>query len=181
MDHDVVEQAHEIYFNVIVSHGDGDEPWTPDQRAELRRALTLLEPLEASGDLGPDGIQLMASLCLELGNDEREEHLLRRGLEHFPGAGGIHGDLGAALANLERWPDAVAHLAASVVLGVDQPDEQWAAACSQLIDTLSECGDAERAEAVRSWALTLASDAKARAWLEEDEDEDEDTAAEDTK
>ena len=177
MDHDTVEQAHEIYFNVIVSHGDGDDPWTPDQRAELRRALTLLEPLEAAGELGPDGIQLMASLCLELSNDEREEHLLRRGLERFPGAAGLHGDVGAALANLERWPDAVAHLAAAVVLGVDQPDEQWAAACSQLIDTLIECDDDERAEAVRAWALTLAGDAKARAWLEdnaEDADSKED-------
>ena len=178
MEPDVVEQAHEIYFNVIVSHGDGDEPWTPGQRAELRRALTLLEPLEAAGELGPDGVQLMASLCLELGNDEREEHLLRRGLERFPGAGGLHGDVGAALANLERWPDAVAHLAAAVVLGVDQPDEQWAAACSQLIDTLSECGDVERAEAVRAWALTLASDEKARAWLE---DGAESSADEDAK
>ena len=87
-------------------------------------------------------------------------------------AAGLHGDLGAALANLERWPDAVGHLAASVVLGVDEPDEQWAAACSQLIDTLVECGDHERAEAVRVWALALAQDDKARAWLEDDEDED---------
>jgi hypothetical protein len=173
MDNDVVEQAHEIYFNVIVAHGDADDPWSPEQRAELRRALQLLEPLEESGDLGPDGVQLMASLCLELGNDEREEHLLRQGLDRHPSAAGLHGDLGAALANLERWPSAIAHLAAAVVLGVDEPDEQWAAACSQLIDTLNECGDAERAEAVRVWALASAQDDKARAWLEDDESEDE--------
>jgi hypothetical protein len=40
MEKDAVEQAHEIYFNVIVTHGSGEDPWTPDQRAELRRALT---------------------------------------------------------------------------------------------------------------------------------------------
>lgn len=174
MDNDVVEQAHEIYFNVIVSHGDADQPWTPQQRSELRRALQLLEPLEESGELGPDGVQLMASLCLELGNDEREEHLLRQGLERYPSSSGLHGDLGAAFANLERWPEAVAHLAAAVVLGTDEPDEQWAAACSQLIDTLVECGDQERAEAVRTWALTMVQDEKARAWLEEDDVDPED-------
>ena len=175
MDHDVVEQAHEIYFNVIVAHGDADEPWSPEQRAELRRALQLLEPHEESGELGPDGIQLMASLCLELGNDEREEHLLRQGLERYPTAAGLHGDLGAALANLVRWPSAGAHLAAVVVLGVDEPDEQWAAACSQLIDTLVECGDQERAEAIRVWALAAAQDDKARAWLEDDGEDNEDS------
>ena len=91
----------------------------------------------------------------------------------YPSAAGLHGDLGAALANLERWPSAIAHLAAAVVLGVDEPDEQWGAACSQLIDTLNECGDQERAEAVRVWALASAQDDKARAWLEDDESEDE--------
>ena len=180
MDNDVVEQAHEIYFNVIVAHGDADAPWTPEQRGELRRALQMLEPLEESGDLGPDGVQLMASLCLELGNDEREEHLLRQGLERHPSAAGLHGDLGAALANLERWPSAVAHLAASVILGVDEPDEQWAAACSQLIDTLVECGDPERAEAIRVWALSVVQDDKARPWLAEDDEEDADPDPEGT-
>ena len=169
MEKDAVEQAHEIYFNVIVAHGGGDEPWTPEQRWELRRALALLEPLDAEGELGPDGVQLMASLCLELGNDEREEHLLREGLQRYPTASGLHGDLGAAYANLEKWPDAVAHLGAAVLLGVDEPDEQWAMAASQLVDALLECGDAERAESVRRWALACCADDKARAWLEEDE------------
>lgn len=173
-DNDVVEQAHEIYFNVIVAHGDADEPWTPPQRTELRRALELLEPVEAAGELSPDGVQLMASLCLELGNDEREEHLLRQGLERFPSAAGLHGDIGAALATLRRWPNAVAHLAAAVLLGVDDPDEQWAAAASQLVDTLNECGDGDRAEAIRTWAISIARDEKARAWLEDDEDVAED-------
>jgi hypothetical protein len=166
-DNDVVEQAHEIYFNVIVAHGDADVPWTAAQRGELRRALVLLEPVEAAGELSPDGVQLMASLCLELGNDEREEHILRQGLERFPSAAGLHGDIGAALATLRQWPNAVGHLAAAVLLGVDEPDEQWAAAASQLIDTLNECGDDDRAEAVRTWALSIARDEKARAWLED--------------
>ena len=87
MEKDAVEQAHEIYFNVIVAHGGGDQPWSASQRGELRRALSLLEPLEAAGELGPDGVQLMASLCLELGNDERAEHLLKSGLDRFPTAG----------------------------------------------------------------------------------------------
>jgi tetratricopeptide (TPR) repeat protein len=174
MDNDVVEQAHEIYFNVIVAHGDADDPWSPEQRSELRRALQLLEPLEEQGELGPDGVQLMASLCLELGNDEREEHLLRQGLERYASSAGLHGDLGAALANLERWPTAVAHLAAAVVLGVDEPDEQWAAACSQLVDTLIESGDQERAEAIRAWALAAAQDDKTRAWLEDEDADDDD-------
>jgi hypothetical protein len=170
MEQDAVEQAHEIYFNVIVAHGGGDEVWTPDQRAELRRALALLEPLEASGDLGPDGMQLMASLCLELGNDEREEHLLRAGLERYPTAGGLHADLGAAYANLAKWPESVAHLSTAVLLGLDEPDEQWAMAASQLVDALLECGDGDRAEIVRQWALTRCADDKARSWLEDDED-----------
>ena len=173
MEPDVVEQAHEIYFNVIVAHGGGDAPWSADQRIELRRALSLLEPLERSGDLGPDGIQLMASLCLELGNDEREEHLLRTGLDRYPAAANLHADLGAAYANLERWPLALAHIAASVLLGVDEPDEHWAMTASQLVDLLSECGDSERAEAVRRWALEQVDDEKARAWLEEGEATDE--------
>jgi hypothetical protein len=168
MEKDAVEQAHEIYFNIIVAHGGGDEPWTSDQRSELRRALALLEPLEAEGELGPDGIQLMASLCLELGNDEREEHILRAGLERYPTAGGLHADLGAAYANLAKWPDAVAHLSTAVLLGVDDPDEQWAMAASQLCDALRECGDDERAEAVRGWAIGVCADEKGRAWLEED-------------
>jgi hypothetical protein len=172
MEKDAVEQAHEIYFNVIVTHGSGEDPWTPGQRAELRRALTLLEPLEAAGELGPDGIQLMASLCLELGNDEREEHLLKSGLDRFPTAPGLHADVGAAYANLERWPSAVAHLATAVLLGVDEPDEQWAMSASQLVDALLECGDDVRGEAVRRWALDMCTDAPSRSWLEEDvEDE----------
>src|SRR5579864_4709575 len=170
MEKDAVEQAHEIYFNVIVAHGGGEEPWTPEQRSELRRALALLEPLEAAGELGPDGLQLMASLCLELGNDEREEHLLRVGLQRYPTATGLHGDLGAAYANLSKWPDAVAHLATAVLLGVDEPDEQWAMAASQLVDALCECGDGERAEAVRVWALSQCADDKGRSWLEADPD-----------
>jgi len=168
---DAVEQAHEIYFNVIVAHGEGDDPWTSDQRIELRRALALLEPLEAAGELGPEGIQLMASLCLELGNDEREEHLLRTGLERYPTAAGLHADLGAAYANLLKWPDAIAHLASAVLLGVDEPDEQWAMAVSQLIDAMLECEDNDRAEAIRSWALERCADDKARAWLEENDEE----------
>jgi hypothetical protein len=176
MEKDAVEQAHEIYFNVIVAHGGGDEPWTSDQRAELRRALTLLEPLEAAAELGPDGMQLMASLCLELGNDEREEHLLRAGLERFPTAAGLHADIGAAYANLVKWPDAVAHLATAVLLGLDEPDEQWAMAASQLVDALLECGDGERAEVVRLWALERCADDKAKTWLEEEaEDENRST------
>lgn len=173
MEKDAVELAHEIYFNVIVAHGGGDEPWTSSQRSELRRALTLLEPLEATGELGPDGVQLMASLCLELGNDEREEHLLRTGLERFPTASGLHADLGAAYANLEKWPGAVAHLATAVLLGVGEPDEQWAMAASQLVDALLECGDDERAETVRQWALGMCPDDKSRTWLEEDEEGEE--------
>jgi hypothetical protein len=168
MEQDAVTQAHEIYFNVIVAHGSGDEPWTADQRSELRRALALLEPLEASGELGPEGVQLMASLCLELGNDEREEHLLRAGLERFPTAPGLHGDLGAAYANLEKWPDAVSHFSTAVLLGVDEPDDQWAMVASQLVDALSECGDEDRAETVRRWAAALCIDDKARAWLEDE-------------
>ena len=171
MEKDAVEKAHEIYFNVIVAHGGGDQPWSATQRGELRRALTLLEPLEASGELGPDGIQLMASLCLELGNDEREEHLLRSGLERFPSAPGLHADIGAAYANLEKWPEAIAHLATVVLLNVDEPDEQWAMAASQLVDALFECGDDERAEFVRRWALGLCTDDASRSWLEDKEEE----------
>ncbi len=171
MDRDVVDQAHEIYFNVIVAHGDGDEPWTPEQRSELRRALALLEPVESSGDLGPEGIQLMASLCLELGNDEREEHLLRAGIEAFPAAAGLHADLGAAYANLSQWSQAVSHLCAAVLLGVDDADERWAMTASQLVDALVECGDEERANAVREWAMSLVKDEAARQWLEDDEDD----------
>ena len=167
MERDVVERAHEIYFNVIVAHGASQEPWTSDQRTELRRALGLLEPLEAAGELGPEGVQLMASLCLELGNDEREEHVLRKGVERYPSAAGVHADLGVAHANMERWADAIAHLSAAVLLGVDEPDEQWAVAASQLIDALNECGDPERAEEVRLWALSRATDLKARAWLQD--------------
>lgn len=172
MEKDAVEQAHEIYFNVIVAHGGGDQPWSTGQRGELRRALSLLEPLESAGELGPDGIALMASLCLELGNDEREEHLLRTGLDRFPTAPGLHADLGAAYANLEKWPTAIAHLATAVLFGVSEPDEQWAMAASQLVDALFECGDDERAEAVRGWALGHCADDKSRSWLE-DEAEDE--------
>lgn len=173
MDRDVVDQAHEIYFNVIVAHGDGDDPWTPDQRSELRRALSLLEPVESAGELGPEGIQLMASLCLELGNDEREEHLLRTGVETYPGSAGLHADLGAAYANLSQWSMALAHLSAAVVLAADEPDERWAMTASQLVDMLVECGEEERATAVRAWAMSQVKDAQARAWLEEDEDEDD--------
>lgn len=168
MEQDAVERAHEIYFNVIVTHGGADQPWTSGQRDELRRALALLEPVEASGDLGPEGVQLMASLCLELGNDEREEHLLRKGLDSFPTAPGLHADIGAAYANLEQWPAAIAHLATAVLLNVDEPDEQWAMAASQLVDALRECGDENRAETVRLWALAQCADDKSRAWLEED-------------
>jgi tetratricopeptide (TPR) repeat protein len=175
MDRDVVDQAHEIYFNVIVAHGDGDDPWTPEQRAELRRALTLLEPVELAGDLGPEGVQLMASLCLELGNDEREEHLLRAGIEAYPGAAGLHADLGAAYANLGRWASAVSHLSAAVVLGADDPDERWAMTASQLVDALGECGEEERASAVREWAKSQVKDDGARQWLEDDEDDDTDS------
>ena len=171
MGRDVVDQAHEIYFNVIVAHGDGDEPWTPEQRSELRRALSLLEPVESSGDLGPEGIQLMASLCLELGNDEREEHLLRAGIEAFPAAAGLHADLGAAYANLNQWPKAVSHLCAAVLLGLDDADERWAMTASQLVDALVECGEEERATVVREWAMSLVKDDAARQWLEEDDDE----------
>lgn len=167
MERDVVERAHEIYFNVIVAHGGSQDPWTAEQRSELRKALGLLEPLEAAGELGPEGVQLMASLCLELGNDEREEHVLRQGIEHHPSAIGLHADLGVAHANMARWADAIAHLSAAVLLGVDEPDEQWAVAASQLVDALSECGDPERAEEVRMWALSRATDQKARAWLQE--------------
>ena len=42
MDNDVVEQAHEIYFNVIVAHGDADDPWSPEQRAELVKNPALI-------------------------------------------------------------------------------------------------------------------------------------------
>lgn len=167
MERDVVERAHEIYFNVIVAHGGSQDPWTADQRAELRRALGLLEPLQTAGELGPEGVQLMASLCLELGNDEREEHVLRQGVEKYPSASGLHADLGVAHANMARWADAVSHLSAAVVLGVDDPDEQWAVAASQLVDALKECGDAERAEEVRIWALSRAADQRARAWLQD--------------
>ncbi len=173
MDRDVVDQAHEIYFNVIVAHGDGDEPWSPEQRSELRRALSLLEPVEIAGELGPEGIQLMASLCLELGNDEREEHLLRSGVDLYPASPGLHADLGAAYANLSKWSPAVAHLSAAVLLGVDEPDERWAMTVSQLIDALVECGEEERAQAVRGWALTHIKDDQARAWLEEDDSAEE--------
>jgi len=167
MEKDVVERAHEIYFNVIVAHGGSQDAWTSDQRTELRRALGLLEPLESAGELGADGIQLMASLCLELGNDEREEHVLRKGVERYPSAVGLHADLGVAHANLGRWPDAVAHLSAAVLMGMDDADEQWAVAASQLVDALVECGDPERAEEVRLWALSRATDHKARAWLQD--------------
>jgi hypothetical protein len=172
MEKDAVEQAHEIYFNVIVAHGGADLPWSIDQRVELRRALALLEPLDAQGELGPEGIQLMASLCLELGNDEREEHLLQRGLERFPTAAGLHADLGAALANLERWPSSIAHLCAAVLFGIDDPDEQWAMGVSHLIDCLRECGDDERAESIRQWAFERCTDDKARSWLEQPTEEE---------
>jgi len=172
MDKDAVGQAHEIYFNVIVAHGGADQPWTSTQRGELRRALSLLEPLDASGDLGPEGVQLMASLCLELGNDEREEHVLHEGLERYPTAAGLHADIGAAYANIEKWPSAIAHLAAAVLINVDEPDEHWAMAASQLVDTLSECGDEDRAEAVRRWALERCGDDKSRAWLADEAPED---------
>ncbi len=174
MDRDVVDQAHEIYFNVIVAHGDGDEPWTPEQRSELRRALSLLEPVESAGELGPEGIQLMASLCLELGNDEREEHLLRSGVETFPGAAGLHADLGAAYANLSQWSAAISHLSAAVVLGADDPDERWAMTASQLVDALVESGEEERANVVREWAKSQVKDDAARQWLEEESDEGDD-------
>ena len=174
MDRDVVDQAHEIYFNVIVAHGDGDDPGTPEQRAELRRALSLLEPVESEGELGPEGIQLMASLCLELGNDEREEHLLRAGVDSYPGSPGLHADLGAAYANLGRWAAAVSHLSAAVLLGVDEPDERWAMTASQLVDALMESGEEERAGAVRQWAMSQVKDDAARQWLEDDE-QSEDT------
>ena len=176
MDRDVVDQAHEIYFNVIVAHGDGDAPWTADQRAELHRALVLLEPAEAAGDLGPEGIQLMASLCLELGNDEREEHLLRAGIEAFPGAAGLHADLGAAYANLGRWALAVSHLSAAIVLGADDPDERWAMTASQLVDALSESGEDDRARAVREWALGHVKDDAAKQWLKDDDEAETDEA-----
>src|SRR5579864_8386288 len=177
MEQDAVERAHEIYFNVIVSHGGADQPWTSGQRDELRRALALLEPVDASGELGPEGVQLMASLCLELGNDEREEHILRGGVDQYPGAPGLHADLGAAYANLSKWPSAVAHLSAAALLGVDDPDERWAMTVSQLVDALVECGEGERADAVRRWALTRANDDAARAWLEEDEEAESGDAA----
>ncbi|HYK52943.1 MAG TPA: hypothetical protein VEV38_05385 [Candidatus Eremiobacteraceae bacterium] len=182
MDRDAVEQAHEIYFNVIVAHGSDDQPWTTTQRNELRRALALLEPLDASGDLGPDGIQLMASLCLELGNDEREEHILHAGLERYPTSAGLHADIGAAYANIEKWPAAIAHLAAAVLINVDEPDEHWAMAASQLVDALLECGDEERAHVVRRWALERCTDDKSRSWLADSEPDDaarDDAAASD--
>jgi hypothetical protein len=175
MDRDVVDQAHEIYFNVIVAHGDGDEPWTSEQRAELRRALSLLEPVESAGELGPEGFALMASLCLELGNDEREEHLLRTGVEAYPGAPSLHADLGAAYANLSKWSAAVSHLSAAVVLGADDPDERWAMTASQLIDALIECGEDERAKVVRQWAMSQVKDDASRQWLEDDEESDDES------
>ncbi len=175
MERDVVDEAHEIYFNVILAHGDGDEPWTPEQRSELRRALSLLEPAESAGELGPEGIQLMASLCLELGNDEREEHLLRSGVELYPAAAGLHADLGAAYANLGKWSSAIAHLCAALVLGSDDPDERWAMTASQLVDALVECGEGERAHAIRQWALAQVRDDEARAWLEDDEEDGEES------
>jgi len=168
MDRDVVDQAHEIYFNVIIAHGDGEEPWSAEQRAELGRALRLLEPLENAGELGPEGVQLMASLCFELGHDEREEHLLRGGVDTYPGAPGLHADLGAAYANLGRWAPAVSHLSAAVLLGVDEPDERWAMTASQLVDALMESGEEERAAAVRQWAMSQVKDDAARQWLEDD-------------
>ncbi|GAC1461040.1 MAG: hypothetical protein PVSMB8_15750 [Vulcanimicrobiaceae bacterium] len=176
MERDVVEQAHEIYFNVIVAHGGSDAPWTAEQRTELRRALSLLEPLESTGDLGPDGLQLMASLFLELGNDEREEHVLRDGLDQFPTDAGLHADLGTAYAKLDRWPLAVAHLAATFMLGIDESDEQRAVLASQLLDVLEECGDDDRAETVRRFALSLINDEKSRELLEGRDDEAGDDA-----
>jgi hypothetical protein len=66
----------------------------------------------------------------------------------------------------------VAHLATAVLLGVDEPDEQWAMAASQLVDALLECGDDERGEAVRKWALGMCTDGPSRSWLEEDVEDD---------
>lgn len=173
MERDVVEQAHEIYFNVIVAHGSSEAPWTAEQRSELRRALSLLEPLETTGELGPEGIQLMASLFLELGNDEREEHVLRDGLDQFPTDPGLHADLGTAYAKLDRWPMAVAHLAAAFILGIEESDEQRAVLATQLLDVLEECGDDERAARVRRFALSLLNDEKARRLLEADDEDGE--------
>ena len=66
---------------------------------------------------------------------------------------------------------AVSHLCAAVLLGVDDPDERWAMTASQLVDALVECGDEERANAVREWALSLVKDDAARQWLEDDDEE----------
>ena len=73
---------------------------------------------------------------------------------------------------MEKWPVAVAHLATALLFGLDEPDEQWAMAASQLVDALFECGDEERAEAVRGWALGLCTDDKSRSWLEDTAEED---------
>jgi hypothetical protein len=61
-----------------------------------------------------------------------------------------------------------------VLLGIDEPDEQWAIAASQFIDALNECGDVERAAAVRAWAISACADEKGRAWLTEEDTDDRD-------
>jgi len=73
----------------------------------------------------------------------------------------------AARAALAPWCE----LVDAVLLGIDDPDEQWAIAASQFIDALNECGDAERAAAVRTWALAACADEKGRAWLIEEADD----------
>ncbi len=125
MDRDVVEQAHEIYFNVIIAHGDADEPWSPEQRSELRRALSMLEPLDASGELGPEGIQLMASLCLELGQRRARRASAARGSRCISRRGRAARRPRRGVRESEPVVRSRSRTSsAAVLLGVDDPDEQ---------------------------------------------------------
>ncbi|MFI5389513.1 MAG: hypothetical protein ACHQY2_07305, partial [Candidatus Eremiobacterales bacterium] len=58
----------------------------------------------------------------------------------------------------------------------------WAMAASQLVDALLECGDEERAQVVRRWALERCTDDKSKSWLADSEPDDaahDDAAASD--